>query len=104
MLRQTKLKRLATHRFMAIFIGAMLLSTMSAWAGQTHRLKVDGLACPFCAYGIEKQLKAIPGVKGVKVSVKTGTVSVTMNDGKKLSKARASRAVKNAGFKLRSFR
>jgi len=80
------------------------MSTVQAWAGQSHRLKVDGLACPYCAYGIEKQLRAIPGVKAVRVSVKTGTVTVLMNGETKLTRSRVRRAVSNAGFTLRSFR
>ena len=90
--------------FLPLVAGFMFMSTAYVWAGTTHRVGVDGLACPFCAYGIEKQLRAIPGVKSVRVSVKSGTVIVSMKDGAKLSRAMASRAVRNAGFSLRSFR
>jgi mercuric ion binding protein len=89
---------------MALVASLLLLTTVTAWAAETRSLKVDGLACPFCAYGIEKQLRAVRGVKNVTVSVKTGTVIVTMTDGASLSQARASQAVKDAGFTLRSFR
>ncbi len=78
--------------------------TIQAWAAGVHSFKVDGLACPFCSYGVEKQLKAIPGVRGVKISIKTSTVTVTMKNGAELTKAQASRAVKNAGFSMRNFR
>ena len=90
--------------FIPLVVGFMFMSTAYVSAGTTHRVGVDGLACPFCAYGIEKQLSALPGVKSVRVSVKSGTVIVTMRDGAKLSRASASRAVRNAGFSLRSFR
>lgn len=91
-------------RTTAIVAGFVLLSSVTAWAGETRTLKVDGLACPFCSYGIEKQLRAVRGVKTVTVSVKSGTVTVTMNDGAKLTRTRANQAVKDAGFTLRSFR
>ena len=39
------------------------LWAMPAGAGQSYRLTVDGLACPFCAYGIEKKLGAVNGVE-----------------------------------------
>ncbi len=89
---------------LAVGASLLLLSSVTAWAGEIRTLRVDGLACPFCAYGIEKQLRAIRGVKNVTVSVKSGTVKVIMNDGAKLTRARANQAVKNAGFTLRSFR
>lgn len=36
---------------------SLLMATAAALAaGPSYRLAVDGLACPFCAYGIEKKL------------------------------------------------
>jgi hypothetical protein len=37
------------------------------WAatGPSYRLEVAGLACPFCAYGIEKQLYRLEGIAQV---------------------------------------
>ena len=82
----------------------LLTGTPHTWAASVYSFKVDGLACPFCSYGVEKQLKVIPGVSSVKVSIKTSTVTVTMKDGAKLSKVQAGRAVKAAGFTMRGFR
>ena len=83
---------------------APFAGTLQAWAGSVHRFQVNGLACPFCSYGIEKQLKAIPGVSRIKISIKTSTVTVTMSDGARLTMAQADRAVKAAGFTMRNFR
>lgn len=69
---------------------------------ETYTLRVDGLACPFCAYGIEKQLGKLPGVNTLKTNIKSGTVTVKTSKGKKLTKAQMSGAVKRAGFSLRS--
>jgi len=85
-------------------LAVLFAGTVQAWAASVHSFKVDGLACPFCSYGVEKQLKSIPGVSGVKVSIKTSTVTVTMKNGTRLTKAQADRAVKDAGFKMRNFR
>ena len=82
----------------------LFAGNIQIWAASVHSFKVDGLACPFCSYGVEKQLKAIPGVSAVKISIKTSTVTVTMKNGTKLTKAQASKAVKDAGFKMRNFR
>jgi len=80
----------------------MLLATVAAVAEpQTYALKVDGLACPFCAFGIEKQLSKIDGVGELKTDVKAGVVRLTMKDGSLLDKADAKQAVDRAGFTLR---
>ncbi len=34
------------------------------------KIEVDGLSCPFCAFGLKKKLKKIEGVEKVDVSVK----------------------------------
>ncbi len=89
---------------------ALVLSFL--WSGSTtaaedqgiYTLRADGLACPFCAYGIEKQLMHIDGVESVETDVKSGTVVITMKPGMLLDKAAASRAVEAAGFSMREFR
>ncbi len=68
-----------------------------------YALQVDGLACPFCAYGIEKELKSIDGVQGIEVDINEGRVVVTTAEGARFDKEAALRAVKNAGFTLAGF-
>lgn len=70
-------------------------------APATYQLHLDGLSCPFCAYGVEKKLGALPGVQGLETRIKDGTVVVTMKDGVTLDEATARQAVKEAGFSLR---
>jgi len=93
-------------RIVRITIVALtLLLWVVAAKAQTavYALEVDGLACPFCAYGIEKKLSAIDGVEKIDVDIKSGQVVVTLADGASLSEDRARRAVKDAGFTLRAF-
>lgn len=73
-------------------------------AKPVYTLYADGLACPFCAYGIEKQLIAIEGVETVETDLKAGTVTVTMRDGAPLDEPLARKAVEAAGFTLRDFK
>jgi len=57
----------------------LLLSAMShnAFADtSTYSIRVDGLACPYCAYGIEKKLNAIEGVKFMNMNLDEGIVTV----------------------------
>lgn len=85
-------------------ITALLLSVASAvWAGETYRLQVDGLACPFCAYGVEKKLTNSEGVESIDIRINEGMVLVTMRDGASFDEARARRIIKDAGFTLKGF-
>lgn len=85
---------------------AITLSLVSVAAGAlaapvSYQLRVDGLACPFCAYGIEKKLGALEGVERVESHIKDGVVIVIMKEGFTLDEATAKKAVKEAGFSLR---
>jgi len=82
----------------------LLLAPATAFADAArYELRVEGLACPFCAYGIEKELQEIDGVTAVETHIKDGAVIVTMADGATLDKATAKEAVKAAGFTLGGF-
>ncbi len=81
------------------------MGTTVAWAQSAktvYTLRVDGLACPFCAYGVEKQLSAVDGVERVETDIKTGTVTIDMRAGATLDEATARKAVEASGFTFRS--
>ncbi|MBI4389504.1 MAG: heavy-metal-associated domain-containing protein [Nitrospinae bacterium] len=83
---------------------ALALFAPSAYAAQlAYKIRVDGLSCPFCTYGIEKKLGAVKGVQRIAVDIASGAVTVTMVEGATLDEAAAKRAVREAGFGLRSF-
>jgi len=86
-----------------IFIFLVLMTFLSApfkaIAGQTSvTVKVDGLSCPFCAYGIEKKIKKIEGVEDISVDIKSGNVTVIYKDKKFYTMERLNKAVRDAGF------
>ena len=91
-------------KLLSIPLLAIVLSTAAFAGGNEYALAVDGLACPFCAYGVEKKLSAIEGVESVETDVKSGRVVVTLAEGKTLSEEVARQAVKDAGFTLRSLK
>jgi len=68
---------------------------------QSATIQVDGLSCPFCAYGLEKHLKKINGVKGVEINMKTGIATVALKAGAQVDDTALSEAVKKAGFTAR---
>jgi len=80
----------------------LLWSGLALAAGTQYDLRVDGLSCPFCAYGIEKKLKKTAGVKSVDVDLERGVVTVKTGEGGTLSEPQLKRLVKEAGFTLKS--
>ncbi len=84
-------------------LGLILISAVALAEPQAFKLRVDGLACPFCAYGIEKELSSVEGVESIDIDIKEGVVIVTMADGVTLDESEARKAIKDAGFDLRSF-
>ena len=61
-------------------------------------VSVDGLACPFCAYGIEKKMKRLQGVKEIKILLNAGTVTLKCAKNKSPAFADVRSAVEDAGF------
>lgn len=92
-----------------VMLAAFLIAVVLPWApAQTterasYAVGVDGLACPFCAYGIEKRLGRIDGVASVETDIADSVVIVMMEEGKSLEKSVAWEAVEDAGFTLGSF-
>ena len=85
------------------FAAIVLNSAAALAAGSVYILQADGLACPFCAYGIEKQLGRIDGVSTATTDIASGTVIVVMEEGTALDRADANKAVEAAGFSLSGF-
>ncbi len=61
-------------------------------------LLVEGMSCSHCVKAVETEIEKISGVKGVKVDLKTRTVTVN-HDGSVGADALA-QAVEEAGFTL----
>ncbi len=61
-------------------------------------ISVDGMSCPFCAFGVEKKLKTVNGTDEVVVDMKNGTATLVAEDGKSIDIAQIGKAVRAAGF------
>ena len=87
-------------------IGSVLLflamSTAAFADGTQYRMRVDGLACPYCAYGIEKKLGKIDGVEKIDVDLNNGLVTVNVAEGVTLTDAQMAKLFTDAGFTFRS--
>jgi len=69
--------------------------------GDSLRLKVDGMVCSLCAYGVERRLKKIEHVEGVRVELDSGLVVLTLRPGTVVSDSVLTAEVRRAGFALR---
>ncbi len=94
----------ALKRFFLTLALTVVLAAPGLADSHSYDLYVDGLACPFCAYGVEKQLSGLENVKSVDIQIDQGIVAVTMAPGTTLDEARARQAVSDAGFTLRKFK
>jgi mercuric ion binding protein len=65
-------------------------------------VEVDGLACPFCAYGLEKKLKKIDGVEALEVQIDDGQVKIKLKENAQVSEEDIREAVADAGFTVRA--
>jgi periplasmic mercuric ion binding protein len=89
--------------FIALALGSFVFASNAAWADQVFKLTIDGLACPFCAYGVEKKLKTVEGTKNLEVSINKGEIIMTLEDDATFTKEEAAQLVDDAGFALRNF-
>ncbi len=72
------------------------------------KVKVDGIVCSFCAYGAEKKLSKLPFVEkksfggdGVLVDLKSGFVTVTLKENKKVNFGKIITAITKGGYVAR---
>jgi len=63
---------------------------------------VDGLSCPFCAYGVEKKFAEREEVDSVFVALADGKVHLWLAPGRALSDEAVRQTVEAAGFSARA--
>ncbi len=78
-------------------ISAPSLSNAEVVEGE---LGVFGMSCPFCAFGIEKKLRAVSGVSEVTVFLDEGRIHLAFSPENEAVPDDIERAVEEAGFKL----
>jgi copper chaperone CopZ len=85
-----------------VALGLASLCHGVALAGSSlYRISVNGMVCSFCAQGIEKRLKALPGTESVHIDLSKGLVEITARRGTSLDTATLKQAVRDAGYDVR---
>jgi len=76
--------------------------TTSAFSAEAHyKIRADGLACAYCAYGIEKKFMKIQGVTHFDIDLKKGLVLVTGDKNLVLKEQQLKKLFNDAGFTFR---
>lgn len=86
-------------RIKYILLLFILLGVSSSFAQDKEvKIRVDGLSCPFCAYGLEKKLNDIEGVENIHIDFEKGLVTLNIVGSQKISENEIKSKVKEAGF------
>jgi len=70
------------------------------WPADAYVLRVNGLACPYCGYGVEKQFAQQEGVQATKINIDEGVVVVSVEPGTRFSDDELEQTIDDAGFAL----
>jgi copper chaperone CopZ len=62
------------------------------------KIEVKGLACPYCAYGLEKDLKKVEGIEFIEIELKEGLVYTSVPTDLKPTKEKLKKVVEDSGF------
>ena len=90
-------------KFVLTMLIVLYCNPMVYAAGTEYQLGVDGVACPFCVYGIEKQLDKIGGIVGMESDIGSGVIHLTVDESVTVTEEKVRQAVEKAGFSLRAF-
>lgn len=89
------------NKFIIILLANLWVANVFA-AGTQYNMRVDGLACPFCAYGIEKGFLKTEGVTSVDIDLKNGLVIIKTDDGKTFKEDELKAIINDTGFTMKS--
>ena len=91
-------KKVLTLIVMGLLLTVMVVPAFSQDSSTQISIRVDGLSCPFCAYGLEKKLKKLEGTEQVRIDIEHGVAEVTVAEGKSIAEEDLNKAVLDAGF------
>ncbi len=78
-----------------------VLAPSEVLTGASVRLKIDGMVCPFCAYGLQKRLEEIASIDAVLIRISDGLVQIRTREDQELTDEALTDAVRKSGFSLR---
>lgn len=95
--------------FISVFLGLLLSVSVPQQVFALEKIDnpditvgVDGMVCPFCAYGVTKKLERIDEVDAVYVRIDNGTADLKLKEGLTLSETKIKKVIDEAGYEVRS--
>ena len=83
----------------SVFAFTFMTSNVNAQSNRDQiEVQVDGLGCPFCAYGLEKKFKEFKGIKDVKIELETGQFNFSYPSEKAITLEKIDSQVGEAGY------
>jgi len=62
------------------------------------KIEIKGMACPYCAFGMEKELKKVAGVDNVEIELKEGLAYISTPVSQKPTKESLEKIIVDGGF------
>ena len=92
------LKKVLTLVVMGLLFTVMVVPAHAQDSSTQISIRVDGLSCPFCAYGLEKKLNRLEGTEKVRLDIDRGVAEIMVAKGKTIEESELRQAVLDAGF------
>lgn len=98
-----KIRAIIVRRVLVLCV-AFFWITLASADEVRFEIRADGLACPYCAFGIEKKFMKISGVSKFDIDLQKGLVFVNGDKGLTLKDDQLKTLFNDSGFTFRSFK
>lgn len=93
----------ATFNFSVLLLSLLFSISGSAQTTTTQervfiKIEIKGMACPYCAFGMEKELKKVAGVDNVEIELKEGLAYISTPVSQKPTKESLEKIIIDGGF------
>lgn len=80
------------------FVAILFAAFTSNAQTDAFTLRVEGLGCPFCAYGLEKKFRDVENIKALSIDIQTGKMTFNVPSSNKMTLEDADARVTRAGY------
>ncbi len=94
-------KRLSIMATVLVVLGSSMLAQEADTSRIYIKMEIHGLACPYCAFGMEKELKRISGVENLEIHLEEGLAYMSLPASQVPSEEDLGKIVTDAGFTLK---
>lgn len=89
---------------LAVAVSLLGDSVRAGGAVTTIEVAINGMVCSFCAQGVERSVRRLPGTDRVELDLTRRLLSVTMRPGATIADEQLRSVIRHAGFEVRQIR